>query len=341
MYPSAAHPVDGSFIHEQVESVRALGVDVDVHFIDGARSTRWNYVFAFGRLTRHLARKRYDLIHSHHTYCMYSIAFARSVLRLRTPTILTFHESEFMKPKHIEDESADFVKNLTYSAKIKRWALNHADLVIPVWAGLTQGLGFTGNQTVLPCGVDTELFRPRDLEECRRELHLPLDRKIVFFPAYIFDAKTRRQFKGVDLFLEAVEIVKREIRDVEVITGGSIMRRDMPTYMNAADVVVQASAFEASPMVIKEAMAVSAPIVSVDVGDTREILGDTAGCYICAPTSEDIAAHILKAVTHGRTTGAERIRALGLEEAEVARRLVDIYHGCLAGRASATATTTV
>ncbi len=330
MYPSPAHPVDGSFIHEQVESVRELGVEVDIFHIDGARRSRWNYVFAFYRLTRHLMRHRYDIIHSHHTYCMYSVAFARNALHLRTPALLTFHESEFMKPGHIEDESADFIKRFVYSGRIKRWALDRADLVIPVWSGLTRNLDYQGDEIVLPCGVDTTLFSPRDRDECRRELDLPTDRPVVFFPAYVFDARSRRQFKGVDLFLEAVEIAKKELPGVEVVTGGAIPRDKMPTHMNAADVIVQTSAFEASPMVIKEAMAVNTPIVSLDVGDTREIIGDTGGCHICEGTPEDVAAHIIEAAAHGRTQGRKRLLDLGLDEADVARRIVDIYNDCVA-----------
>lgn len=340
MYPSPAHPVDGSFVHEQVVSVRDLGVDVDVYHIDGARGTRWNYLFALGGMVKRLRRTRYDLIHSHHTYCMPAIAFARRALRRATPTVLTFHESEFMKPRDIADESADFIKNLVYSARIKRWALARADLVIPVWEGLTRELDYRGDQVVLPCGIDFERFHPRPVEECRRELGLPLHKSVVFFPAYVFDARTRRQFKGVDLFLDAVERVRAAVPDLEVVTGGAISRDDMPTYMNAADAVVQTSLFEASPMVIKEAMAVNAPIVSLDVGDTAEILGDTPGCYICERTPEDVAAHIIKALGHGRTRGRDRLHSLGLGEGQVAERLVKIYEGLLAQRPGATAAAT-
>jgi glycosyltransferase involved in cell wall biosynthesis len=262
------------------------------------------------------------------------------VLRYRAPVILTFHESEFLKPRDVTDHSADFVKNFVYSPRIKRWALRQADLVIPVWEGLTRGLGYRGDEVVLPCGVDFDRFRPRDRDECRRELDLPLDRPVVFFPAYVFDERTRRQFKGVDLFLESIERVKRKIPDVEVVTGGSISRDHMPTYMSAADVIVQTSLFEASPMVIKEAMAVNTPIVSLDVGDTAHILGDTAGCYICERSSVAVAEHVVRAVGHGRTHGRARLQQLGLDEVRVAERLVDIYRDYLSrtGRLEALAT---
>ena len=49
--------------------------------------------------------------------------------------------------------------------------------------------------------------------------------------------------------------------DLHLITGGNIKHEEMPLYMNAADVVVQLSLFEASPSVLKEALAVNVPIV--------------------------------------------------------------------------------
>jgi len=334
MYPSAAHPLDGSFVHEQVESVRALGVEVDVFHIDG-RSNRANYLSAFHRLSGHLHRHRYDLLHSHHSYCMYPIAFARKLLHRRTPVLFTFHESEFLKPPAIKDETADAVKRLVYSRRIKLTALAQADLVIPVWEGLTRELGYHGDQVVLPCGTDTAMFRPMDRDACRREIGIGPDEKVVFFPAYIFDAGSKRQFKGVDLFQAAVARVTDAVAGARVITGGSIPRERMPHHMNAADVIVQTSAFEASPMVIKEAMAVNTPIVSLDVGDTRDVVGDTAGCHIVAADPDALANAIVTALDHGRTHGRERLLALGLDIHQVAERLRDVYTDALSRYAPA------
>jgi glycosyltransferase involved in cell wall biosynthesis len=35
--------------------------------------------------------------------------------------------------------------------------------------------------SVIPCGIDFELFRPGSLEESRRSLNLPFDKKLVLF----------------------------------------------------------------------------------------------------------------------------------------------------------------
>ncbi|HEU5316268.1 MAG TPA: glycosyltransferase, partial [Chloroflexota bacterium] len=64
-YPTPAHPFYGTYVHDQVQSLRRIGVDVDVLFIDG-KSSRWNYLWGIVRLWRRLLTGRYDLIHAHY-----------------------------------------------------------------------------------------------------------------------------------------------------------------------------------------------------------------------------------------------------------------------------------
>jgi teichuronic acid biosynthesis glycosyltransferase TuaC len=95
-------------------------------------------------------------------------------------------------------------------------------------------------------------------------------------------------------------------------------------------VVLLTSLWEGSPNVIKEAMACNTPIVSTDVGDVKEIIGKTEGCFITSFDPEDVSDKIKKALEFGkRTTGREDIKHL--ESGVVAKRIIAIYKNVLDG----------
>ena len=90
---------------------------------------------------------------------------------------------------------------------------------------------------------------------------------------------------------------------------------------------------EGSPQVIKEAMLCGTPIVSVDVGDVKDVCGSTEGTYICKATPQDIADSLNKAFIFGkRTDGRERIIQLGLTNELVAKKVFSVYSNVLANR---------
>ncbi|MCK4330059.1 glycosyltransferase [candidate division WOR-3 bacterium] len=326
MYPTCGHPFYGIFVKEQVESLRKEGINVDVFFING-HDNRFNYFLAITRLFRKLRYNHYDIVHSHHTYCIYPLWIAKSILDFKMPLISTLHEGEILKSRNFIPNDIDFVSKLVYSKRIKKWALQKIDFLITVNEDLVKGLNFNVRATVIPPGVNPELFRPMNKLECRRRLNLPKDKNILFFPADI-KSPGRRTEKGFDILQDALSIIKRN--DIFLLTGGNIPHQDVPIYMNAADVVIQTSNFEASPMVIKEAMACNIPIVSTDVGDTKWVLGDTKGCFICKRDPKDVAIKIKMTLDYGkRTNGRKRIERLCLGLEQIAKRIIEVYKGVL------------
>ena len=89
MYPSPRRPHFGTFVHDEVEALRGLGVEMDVLFADGQRRTS-NYVAGMAAvLGRSLGRQRYDLVHAH-----YVLSGVLARCQLRWPLVLTLHGSE-------------------------------------------------------------------------------------------------------------------------------------------------------------------------------------------------------------------------------------------------------
>jgi teichuronic acid biosynthesis glycosyltransferase TuaC len=317
MYPSPRDAIYGTFVQEHIEAARRLGFHMDVFFTD-ARGHRARYAGDIPRLIAKLRTGGYDVVHAHHTYSVFQAAFSRMILRARTPLLFTFHEGEANLPPGFRDTSADLVKRLVYSKRLKRLALDLSDCCITVEARLPRSVGYGGEYFVIPPGVDTTLFRPLDPVACRRRLGFRADERVVFFPA-----DPSRLLKGADLFERSLRSVETAVR---VVYGGAILRHEMPIYMNAADVVVQTSRYEASPTVVKEAMACNKLVVSTDVGDVADLFAATPGCFCTQADERSVARAIETALRFGAPPrGRERVLTLGLSTEVVAERYAEKY----------------
>jgi glycosyltransferase involved in cell wall biosynthesis len=135
---------------------------------------------------------------------------------------------------------------------------------------------------LIPCGVDLELFKPVDRVTARNRLGLSLDKTFILFP---FDP--RRKVKRVELAQSAVDLMSDP--QVQLLSVSGKTNEEMPLYYSAADAMVLCSESEGSPTSVKEALACNLPVVSVDVGDVREIIDGVAGCEICLCTPESLA----------------------------------------------------
>ncbi len=83
-------------------------------------------------------------------------------------------------------------------------------------------------------------------------------------------------------------------------------RNDVPDLMRAMDVFCQSSWSEAFPNVLGEAMALGVPCVATDVGDSRDIVGDTG--RMAPPSDSGALAQELLAMVN---VSAEKRAALG------------------------------
>ena len=295
MYPTAEMPYSGTFVKEQVESLKKEGVDIDVLLVDGKHRV-FNYLRAFARLWARLLTKRYDLIHAH-------FAFSGIIARAQFlyPVVLTHHhviQGWQATLSRVVARSIDW--NIVISTRMKDECRYH-------------------NPLIIPCGIDFELFKPEDRYQARNDLNLPLEKKLV-----LFAGQYDRAVKRWDIVQASVKILKERYPDVELVLVSKKPLDIVPKYMNACDVLVLTSDSETGPMVVKEAMACNLPIVSVPVGDVPEVIGDTDGCYLCTQDPQDVADKLEVALNYGkRTNGRENIAHM--EIGSISRRIITVY----------------
>jgi glycosyltransferase involved in cell wall biosynthesis len=177
----------------------------------------------------------------------------------------------------------------------------------------------SSNVTVIPCGIDLDGIKPIPVAEARQQLGLPLDKLLV-----VWVGDHRRAEKRYSMMEQSVDLVRRDMPEVELVLVSGLPHDVVPVYMSACDVLGLTSAHEGSPMVIKEAMACNLPIVSVDVGDVASVIGQTENCYLVEPTPEAVAEKLRLVLSNRqRTNGRSTIGSMDSDA--IARRIVQVY----------------
>jgi glycosyltransferase involved in cell wall biosynthesis len=181
---------------------------------------------------------------------------------------------------------------------------------------------------VIPNGVDMELFRPIDRAAARRQLGLAPNR-----PYVAFVGDPARPEKDFALARAALERVTERLPEAELLVVHGQPVECVVLALNAADALVLTSYFEGSPNAVKEAMACNLPVVSVDVGDVRRVIGGTPGCHVCRRAADDLGDRLAEVLSvRERTAG--RAAIAHLSQSAIARQVERVYDYVLVRRAS-------
>jgi glycosyltransferase involved in cell wall biosynthesis len=168
---------------------------------------------------------------------------------------------------------------------------------------------------VLPLGVDTDLFRPRDRDEARRRLGLPSNARYGLFVGRGEPAK------GPEIALAACRRVGWELLAAgsRPVPGsralGVLSAQDLAWAYAAADALVLPTAYEGWSYTVGEAVAAGVPLVTTPVGWARE-LGQLVPAYRPFLVARDVPAvsAALERVAAGQAaTAVGEGRALILE----------------------------
>lgn len=285
------------FVTEQVNALKKLGVEFDFYGVDGKGAR--GYLSNLSPLKKKIHQFRPDLIHAH-----YGLSGMLANLQRTVPVITTYHGSDI----HTRGLNLSISKITTrYSAY---------NIFVSSW--LLELSGYHGeNKCIIPCGVDTTTFTPMERAEARQKLGWDENEKIVLF-AGAFD----NVVKNSPLAKKAVSLVP----DAKLVELRGYTREKVNLLINAANCLLMTSHREGSPVVIKEAMACGTPIVSVDVGDVKDVTSGVNGCFISTYNANDIAANIQQVLSFiGKTNGPQSIIDKGLSDDIVAKQVLKIY----------------
>lgn len=172
---------------------------------------------------------------------------------------------------------------------------------------------------VIPHGVDLDQFKPSPQNESRREVGWSVDALHVLFP---YDPA--RSVKNYPLAARVVEQARTKLSaPVELHVLHETEHVDVPTYMNASDVLLLTSRREGSPNTVKEAMACNIPVVSTDVGDVRKRLDGVSPGGVCRTEHELVETLVSVLSERERSNGRTAVKDLSLEH--MAERILDVY----------------
>jgi len=200
-------------------------------------------------------------------------------------------------------------------------------------------------------GFSFEQFYPMNQELCRKQLGLPLEKKILLNVSNLYPVK------GHKYLIEAIKMLQKAKEDIMlIIIGDGPLRKDLenqikklnlenyvklvgakphseiPLWVNSADLFVLPSLNEGNPTVMFEALGVGLPFVGTAVGGVPEVI--TSGEYglLCPPKEpECLAEKILIALE--KKWNREKIRKYAEQFTweNITKQVISIYKKLIEG----------
>jgi glycosyltransferase involved in cell wall biosynthesis len=296
MYPTPEKPEFGSFIRTQVEALKRAGVEIELLVLEG-RSRKLIYPKGILQLHQRLADDSIDLVHAHYSYVG---AVARA--QWKVPVVVSYCGDDLLGTVDVRGKKTRFSQLAVAAGQVLGQLV---DAVIVKSQEMASKLK-RKDVYIIPHEVDFEVFRLVERDRARALLGLDLHKKYL-----LFAAKPENAVKRFPLAKAAAEQLRKHDPTIELLVVYKEPQDRLALYMNACDALVFPSFQEGSPNVVKQAMACNLPVVATDVGDVREVIGKTKGCYICKPDATEFAKRLNEILSvRERAQGRQDIRHL-------------------------------
>lgn len=298
------------FIEEQIAALQACNVEIIRYGVTGKGIS--GYLREIPHLKHMIRQEKPDVIHAHFGLC--GLLATLASIGLHTPVVVTYHGCDI-----------NAKKNRPFSQMamhLSAWNIfvSHRQMLNAF--GTEQRANKHSNWSIIPCGIDTHLF---DSKNCCEQW---FDNRFTNQNYVLFAGSYTEPVKCAALAKQTIEVYNQSHPDspIEMIELRGYSRDEVVTLMHKCKTLLLTSIREGSPQVVKEAMACGCPIVSVDVGDVAERLAQMEGGYVIPSRNpHDIAKALESSVGYGRTQGREKLLEDGLDNAQVAKKLIEIY----------------
>jgi teichuronic acid biosynthesis glycosyltransferase TuaC len=253
------------FVRRQAASLAQEGIEVECFYLHSRTSPR-ELARAFPQLRRRIREFQPSLIHAHFGTVTAALA---ALAAGKLPLVITYRGGDLNRvPRMLRGAATTTLRGWAGRLLSQLAALRAAGIVC-VSQGLRERLWWRRSRvTVLPSGVDGELFHPEPRPAARARLHWSGEEPVV-----LFNAGHNAHIKRLDLAEQSAAVARQFLPGLRL----EVLRGDtdpglVPTFMNASDCLLITSDSEGSPTVLQEALACALPVVSVAVGDAVERL---------------------------------------------------------------------
>lgn len=187
--------------------------------------------------------------------------------------------------------------------------------------------------------IPSALFHPVDMQQAKHELGLPEGKRVLLFCsqkvsderkgiAYLCDALRRLPAHGLHLV-----VVGKDSESIPLPQGigitrlGSVPEHEMPRLYSAADAFLTPSLQDNLPNTIAEAMSCGTPCVGFRTGGIPEMIDHGENGYTARyRDADDLAEGIRYVLGHDLRAAARRKAATAYDEADVARKYLQLYN---------------
>jgi D-inositol-3-phosphate glycosyltransferase len=289
-----------------------------------------------GDFAAHLRRQweshRPDVVHSH--FWMSGWAALRAARPLRVPVLHTFHALGVVKRRHQGDKDTSPPERMT----VERQLVHAVDQVVATCTDEVFELARLGADTarisVVPCGVDTGLFRPDGPVAPRRRNRprLVVVSRLVERKGVGTTVSAVANVPGAELLIAGGPDARqldsdpgaRRLRRLAADAGvadrvhllGRVARAELPPLLRSADAVVCVPWYEPFGIVPLESMACSVPVVASAVGGLTDTVVDGVTGLLVPPRDEGAVAGAVGALLRADgwrrrlgQAGVERVRS--------------------------------